>query len=186
MKFNFDKFLPKYEINTPKLRAAFLSQCHYESQGFTRIEENLSYSTLALIQTWPRCFSSKNAGCYAHQPQLIANRAYANRMGNGDENSGDGWRFRGRGLLQITGRNNYTMFAKFLKVTLEETIAYLETPDGAIEGACWYWQANNLNEIAATGDIAALTRHINGGLHGLAERESLYARYLAEEEGKNA
>lgn len=99
MKFDFDKFLPQYQITTPRRRAAFLAQCHHESQGFTRIAENLSYGTQALIRCWPSHFNAKNAGCYAHQPAKIANRAYANRMGNGPEKSGDGWLFRGRGDL---------------------------------------------------------------------------------------
>ncbi len=185
MKFDFDKFLPQHRINTPRRRAAFLAQCHHESQGFTRIEENLSYGTQALIRCWPNHFNAKNAGCYAHQPAKIANRAYANRMGNGDEKSGDGWLFRGRGLIQITGREMYTAFAEFKAMNLGDVITYLGTADGALESACWYWEKSGLNTYADRGDIKGMTRIVNGGLNGLNDRMVLFHRYL-EAEGRNA
>lgn len=185
MKFDFDKFLPRYQITTPRRRAAFLAQCHHESQGFTRIAENLSYGTQALIRCWPNHFNTKNAGCYAHQPAKIANRAYANRMGNGPEKSGDGWLFRGRGLIQITGREMYEAFAKFKGMGLGDVIAYLGTADGALESACWYWDKFGLNTYADEGNIKGMTRIINGGLNGLDDRVVLYRRYL-EAEGRKA
>ena len=181
MTFDFDKFLPQYKINTPRRRAAFLAQCHHESQGFTRIVENLSYSTQALIRCWPNHFNVKNAGAYAHQPAKIANRAYANRMGNGPESSGDGWLFRGRGLIQITGRAMYEAFAGFKGMPLGDLVEYLGTVDGALESACWYWQKHGLNTYADSGDIKGMTRIINGGLNGLNDRAALYHRYLAAE-----
>lgn len=185
MKFDFDKFLPLYEITTPRRRAAFLSQCHHESQGFTRIEENLNYGTQALIRCWPGDFDVKNAGCYAHQPAKIANRAYADRMGNGSEKSGDGWLFRGRGLIQITGRANYSAFSSFKEMGLGEAIAYLGTADGALESACWYWKTHGLNVYADQENIKGITRIINGGLNGLDDRMALYHRYL-DVEGRKA
>jgi len=181
MKFPFEKILPKYGITTPRRRAAFLAQCHHESAGFTRIEENLNYSTQGLIKTWPGDFDAKNAGVYAHQPQKIANRAYANRMGNGPEKSGDGWHFRGRGLIQITGRSNYSAFASFKGMSLDEVVSYLETADGALESACWFWKTHGLNIFADSGSFREITHRINGGYNGEAEREALYHQYLEAE-----
>jgi len=178
MKFDFEKFLPQYEINTPRRRAAFMAQIHHESAGFTRIEENLSYSARRLIEIWPLHFTAKNAGVYAHQPRLIASRAYANRMGNGPEKSGDGWKYRGRGLIQVTGKANYAAFASFKGISIDECIAYLETADGALESACWYWKSHGLNAFADQGETEAITRRINGGLNGIAERIALYHKYL--------
>jgi len=179
MKFPFDDMLPTYEINSPLRRAAFMAETHHESQGFTRIEENLNYGTQGLIRTWPQHFTIKNAPTYAHKPQMIASRAYANRMGNGPESSGDGWTFRGRGLIQITGRENYDAFAAFKGISLADAILYLGTADGALESACWFWQTRRLNAWADQGDIGAITKRINGGYHGLEEREQLYQRYLS-------
>jgi len=181
MIFYFEKFLPKYGINTPRRRAAFMAQCHHESAGFTRIEENLNYSIQGLIKTWPGDFNSKNAGVYAHQPQKIANRAYASRMGNGPESSGDGWLFRGRGLIQITGRSNYVAFASYKGISLGDAIQYLGTADGALDSACWFWETHGLNAFADAGNIVGITRRINGGLKGLKDREALYHQYLGKE-----
>jgi putative chitinase len=181
MKFDFQKLLPQYEINTPLRRAAFMAQVHHESAGFTRIEENLNYSTQGLIRTWPGSFHIKNAGVYAHQPQKIANRAYANRMGNGPESSGDGWRYRGRGLIQITGKSNYSAFASYKGMSPGDVVLYLGTPDGALESACWYWKTHNLNQYADQRELEAITRKINGGLNGLNERNALFHQYLIAE-----
>lgn len=178
MKFPFNEMLPKYEIDTPLRRAAFMAQVHHESAGFTRIEENLNYSARGLMNTWPSLFNAKNAAAYAHKPQLIASRAYANRMGNGPESSGDGWTFRGRTLIQITGKDNYSAFASYKGMSLPDAVLYMGTAEGALEAPCWFWKTRGLNAFADQGDIRAITRRINGGYNGLAEREQLYQRYL--------
>ena len=178
--------LPKYDIVTPKRLAAFLAQTVHESAGFTAVRENLNYSAQGLMKTWPARFNQTNAATYARQPEKIANKVYANRMGNGDEASGDGWRYRGRGLIQTTGKTNYTKLAQYIKKTLQETIEYCETVEGAVESACFYWASNNLNAIADTGDMAALTRRINGGVIGLADRLDKYKKTLEALEKTNA
>ena len=181
-----NKILPKYDIVTPKRLAAFLAQTAHESAGFTAVRENLNYSAQGLMKTWPSRFNSATATAYARQPEKIANKVYANRMGNGDEASGDGWRYRGRGLIQTTGKANYTKLAQYIKKTLQETIEYCETVEGAVESACFYWASNNLNAIADTGDMAALTRRINGGVIGLADRLDKYKKTLEALEKTNA
>lgn len=178
--------LPKYDIVTPKRLAAFLAQTAHESAGFTAVRENLNYSAKGLMKTWPARFNQATAVAYARQPEKIANKVYANRMGNGDEASGDGWRYRGRGLIQTTGKANYTKLAQYIKKSLEETIEYCETVEGAVESACFYWASNNLNAIADTGDMAALTRRINGGVIGLADRLDKYKKTLEALEKSNA
>lgn len=178
--------LPKYDIVTPKRLAAFLAQTAHESAGFTAVRENLNYSAQALMKTWPSRFNATTAAAYARQPEKIANKVYANRMGNGDEASGDGWRYRGRGLIQTTGKANYVKLAQYIKKSLEETIEYCETVEGAVESACFYWASNNLNAIADTGDMAALTRRINGGVIGLADRLDKYKKTLEALEKTNA
>ena len=178
--------LPKYDIVTPKRLAAFLAQTAHESAGFTAVRENLNYSAQALMKTWPSRFNATTAAAYARQPEKIANKVYANRMGNGDEASGDGWRYRGRGLIQTTGKANYVKLAQHIKKTLEETIEYCETVEGAVESACFYWMSNNLNAIADTGDMTALTRRINGGVIGLADRLDKYKKTLEALEKSNA
>jgi putative chitinase len=162
--------LPKYDITTPERIIAFLAQCGHESCGFTAVKENLNYNAAGLLKTWPRRFNAEQAEEYARQPERIANHAYANRMGNGPEESGDGWRYRGRGVIQLTGKDNYQAFAKAIGKTLELTVAYLETRIGAVESACWYWKLNGLNALADKNEVKAITRIINGGYNGLADR----------------
>jgi putative chitinase len=176
----FDKdILEKYEINTPKRVAAFKAQCHHESQGSTRKVENLNYSAQGLMNTWPSRFNTqKLADEYARQPEKIANKVYANRMGNGDEASGDGWKYRGRGFIQITGKDNYQAFSRCKGISLDDAVKYLETDEGALESACWYWQTRGLNGLADTGDIRGITKRINGGTIGIKERTELYNKYL--------
>jgi putative chitinase len=168
------KLLPEYEINNNKRIAAFLAQCAHESGGFTALKENLNYRWQSLRKIFPKYFHDDGiAQRYAALPnkqEAIANRIYANRMGNGDELSGDGYRFCGRGLIQLTGKNNYTWFAASLNITPEEATEYLMTFEGAVQGACWFWETNNLNMWADTGDILTLTKKINGGTLGLADR----------------
>jgi putative chitinase len=161
--------------DNPKRIAAFLAQVAHESGGFNFVKENLNYSAKGLMTTFKKYFPSEAlAKQYERQPQKIANRVYANRMGNGPEESGDGWKFCGRGLIQLTGKNNYTLFAKDLGISLDETVAYLETAEGAVSSAGWFWDNNNLNKICDTGDFVLLTKRINGGTIGLADRKHHY------------
>jgi putative chitinase len=171
--------LPKYDITTPLRVAAFMAQCGHESASFTALRENLNYRAVSLRKVFGKYFPTDAlAEQYAKQPERIANRVYANRMDNGDEASGDGWKFRGRGLIQLTGRHNYTKFAESVDMTLDEAIAYLETFEGAVAGACWYWSANNLNKWCDAGDMLTLTKRINGGTIGLEDRIKHYNRAL--------
>jgi putative chitinase len=172
--------LPEYEINTPERIAAFLAQCVHESGGFSAIKENLNYKAASLQKVFPKYFPTSDlAEDYAHQPEKIANRVYANRMGNGDEASGDGYRYCGRGLIQLTGHDNYLSFADSIETPLEEMPEYLATFAGAIQSACWFWECNDLNSLADTGDIKAMTKRINGGYIGLEDRMQHYEHIKA-------
>ena len=162
-----------YEMNAnPARLAGFIAQTAHESGGYTTIKENLNYSAKGLMGTFKKYFPSEDiANQYAKKPERIANRVYANRMSNGDESSGDGYRFCGRGLIQLTGRANYTKFANDLGMSLEETVAYLETPNGAVSSAGWFWDNNKLNQYCDSGDFVTLTKRINGGTIGLEDRK---------------
>jgi putative chitinase len=161
-------------ITVPRCVAAFLGQCAVESAGFQGLEEDLHYSAARLCQVWPNRFPTVEAAeVCAMRPETLANRVYASRMGNGDEASGDGWRFRGRGLLQVTGRTEYERFARAMGMTLEQAVAHAATPDGAVDSAVWFWTANQLNALANNWSIDLLTRKINGGGAGAAERSRL-------------
>jgi len=173
------EILPEYEINTPQRVAAFVAQCSHESGGFKFLKENLNYKAASLRKVFPKYFpDDATAAAYANKPEKIANRVYANRMGNGDEISGDGWKFCGRGLIQLTGKNNYTFFAGSLDIPFEETSGYLETFEGAVQSGCFFWETNKLNTWADAGDITTLTKKINGGTIGLAERKKQYKQAL--------
>lgn len=173
------EILPVYEINTPERVAAFVAQCAHESGGFKFLKENLNYRAESLMKTFPKYFSDMStAKAYEKQPEKIANRVYSNRMGNGDEASGDGFRYLGRGLIQLTGKNNYTIFAASIDTPLEEIPEYLQTFEGAVQSACWFWEQNNLNQWADKKDILTLTKRINGGTIGLADREKHYKHAL--------
>jgi putative chitinase len=174
-----NKLLPDYEINTPQRVSAFIAQCAHESGNFVFLKENLNYRAESLMRTWPRHFPTMEiANQYARQPERIANRAYANRMGNGPEESGDGARYLGRGLIQLTGKNNYEAFAESIETPVEEIPAYLETFEGAVQSACWFWETNKLNQFADTNDILTMTKRINGGTIGLEDRMKHYAHAL--------
>jgi putative chitinase len=173
------QLLPQYEINTPDRIAAFLAQCAHESGGFVFIKENLNYKWQSLRKVFPKYFPTDAlAQQYEKQPQKIANRVYASRMGNGPEESGDGWRFCGRGLIQVTGRDNYSWFAASLQISPEEASEYMETFEGAAQSACWFWESNNLNQWADKRDILTLTKRINGGTIGLEDRKKHYEHCL--------
>lgn len=176
------QLLPDYEINTAKRIAAFIAQCSHESGGFTALKENLNYKAATLRKIFPKYFPNDEiAQHYASLPnkqQAIANKVYANRMGNGDEASGDGYRYCGRGLIQLTGKENYTWFAASLEISVEEAAQYLETFEGAAQSACWFWETNKLNQWADAGDILTLTKRINGGTIGLEDRIKHYEHAL--------
>lgn len=176
------QLLPDYEINTPQRIAAFIAQCAHESGNFVFLKENLNYKAATLRKLFAKYFPDDLiAEKYASMPnkqEAIANRIYANRMGNGPESSGDGYRFCGRGLIQLTGRDNYTFFAGSLGITVEEASEYLQTFEGAAQSACWFWETNNLNKWADAGDIKELTRRINGGYIGLDDRIKHYEHAL--------
>lgn len=171
--------LPDYDINTPPRVAAFVAQCAHESGGFRAIRENLNYKAESLMRVWPRYFPDMaTAQRYAHHQEMIANRAYAGRMGNGPEETGDGWRFCGRGLIQLTGRSNYQAFADSLEMDINDVTEYLGTFEGAVQSACWFWENNNLNQWADKGDMVMLTKRINGGTLGLEDRIKHYNHAL--------
>ncbi len=173
------EILPEYQINTPQRVAAFLAQCAHESGGFIFLKENLNYKAASLRKVFPKYFpDDATASAYANKPEKIANRVYANRMGNGDEASGDGWRYCGRGLIQLTGKDNYTFFAASLDIPVEEAAEYLQTFEGAVQSACFFWEQNNLNQWADKGDILTLTKRINGGTIGLEDRQKHYQHAL--------
>lgn len=175
-----DSICPDYEINTPKRLAAFLAQCAHESNGFTALRENLNYRAASLMKTWPSRFPTLEiAKQYEKNPQKIANKVYANRMGNRDEASGDGWRYLGRGLIQLTGKENYQWFAASLQVDVEDLPEYMSTFEGAVQSACFFWETNNLNEEADDGNIKLMTKKINGGYLGLEDRVNHYNHALS-------
>ena len=176
------QLLPDYEINTPPRMAAFIAQCAHESGGFIAIKENLNYRWQSLRKIFPKYFPTDElAQQYASRPnkaEAIANRVYANRMGNGPEDSGDGYRYCGRGLIQLTGKDNYSWFAASLQISPEEASQYMETFEGAAQSACWFWETNGLNKWADQGDILTLTKRINGGTIGLEDRKRHYEHAL--------
>ena len=176
------QLLPDYEINTPQRIAAFVAQCAHESGGFTALKENLNYKAVTLRKIFPKYFPDDAiANHYASLPnkqEAIANKVYASRMGNGDEASGDGYRYCGRGLIQLTGKNNYQSFADSLEMNVEDVPEYLATFEGAAQSACWFWESNNLNQWADKGDILTLTKRINGGTIGLEDRIKHYEHAL--------
>ena len=177
-----NQLLPDYEINTPQRIAAFMAQCAHESGGFRTLKENLNYKAVTLRKIFPKYFPTDElANEYANKPnkqEAIANKVYANRMGNGDEASGDGFRYCGRGLIQLTGKDNYSWFAASIGITVEEAAEYLQTFEGAAQSACWFWENNNLNQWADKGDILTLTKRINGGTIGLEDRKKHYEHAL--------
>ena len=176
------QLLPDYEINTPKRIAAFMAQCAHESGSFTSLKENLNYKPASLRKLFGKYFPTDElAEEYCSKPnkqEAIASRIYANRMGNGPEESGDGYKYCGRGLIQLTGKSNYVAFADSLEITPEEASEYLATFEGAAQSACWFWETNNLNALSDIGDILTMTKRINGGTIGLEDRIKHYEEAL--------
>jgi putative chitinase len=175
----FSEVLPRYEITTIERVAAFLAQCGHESADFTVLKENLNYSAEGLSKVFPKRFPTVAAAQpYNRNPEKIANKIYSDRMGNGPEASGEGFKFRGRGAIQLTGKENYTKFANSINQSLDEAVAYTETLAGAIESACWFWNTNKLNALADATDIVTLTKRINGGTIGLEDRKHHFENNL--------
>lgn len=159
----------------PRRAPMFIAQTGEESNEYRDFIENLNYSWEALLHIFPSHFSSQeDAMNYNRQPERIANRIYANRLGNGDEASGDGWKYRGRGFIQITGMNNYEICGEALGVDLVSNPDYLSTLPGAVDSAVWYWNSRDISKFADADDVRECTRLINGGLMGLNFRQSSY------------
>jgi putative chitinase len=162
------------EVNTPLRQAMFLAQVAHESTQLNRLVENLNYSAAGLLATFPKYFDKAAAKAYERQPEKIANRAYASRLGNGKEPSGDGWKYRGRGLIQVTGKANYKDCADTLNMDLVNSPAMLEMAEFAAQSAAWFWRKHSLNKLADSGDLVTCTERINGGQNGLDAREVFY------------
>ena len=174
-----NQILPEYGIDTPQRVAAFIAQCAHESNGFRALKENLNYKAESLQKIFHKYFpTAELANQYAHNQEAIANRVYANRMGNGPEESGDGFRYCGRGLIQLTGKDNYQSFADSIDTDIEQLPEYLGTFEGALQSACWFWETNNLNNFADNNDILGMTKRINGGTIGLEDRQKHYQHAL--------
>lgn len=171
----------RFGIATPQQQAGFIGQCSHECGNFKVLEENLNYRAETLMKLWPKRFPTLEiANEYARQPRKIANKVYANRMGNRDEASGDGYRFRGRGCIQLTGHSGYYHAGKALGVDFVKEPDLVATPQYAALTAGWFWDTHSLNKIAEMGDWTTLTKKINGGVIGLQDRikhinDALYA-----------
>lgn len=176
----------EFEIDTPYRQAAFIATCGHESQQFQRVSENLNYSENALRSKFGKYFNGSTAAAYARQPERIANRIYANRMGNGNEASGEGWRYRGAGLIQVTGKDNQFAVAEHFGIPTDEIGDWLRTTEGAARSAGYYWQSNGLNELADVQDFRAISALVNTGnantpesrIIGWDDRQKLYERAL--------
>jgi putative chitinase len=174
-----NKAITHFDIDTRARACAFIAQVGHESAGLTATSENLNYSAEGLRRTFPKYFPTDAlAQRYARNPRMIASRVYANRMGNRDEASGDGWLYRGRGLIQVTGANLYAALAHDLQKTVAETVLFLETKDGAAMSAGWYWDTNSLNALADATRFTDLTKRVNGGVNGLQDRKEIWGRAL--------
>lgn len=168
----------KFHIDTPQRIAGWLAQCAHESTNFRELSENMNYSAEGLLKTFPKYFNAIEAAQCARKPEKIANRVYADRMGNGSIESGDGWKYRGRGLIGLTGKTNYRMFGRDIAQEKE----LLDNPDMLLEpkyatlSAAWFWAMNGLNQLADTKDIVGMSKKVNGGTIGLDHRKQLYTQ----------
>ena len=174
----FNKWSEKFGITTPLRAAHFISQCVHECAELKAFEENLNYSEKGLLKVFPKYFNATTAKQYARKPEKIANRVYANRMGNGNEASGDGWKYRGRGSIGLTGRSNYLAYSTsgFCVGDLMAHPEWLAKSPGCYKSAMWFWWKNGLNAIADTGDVNAVTKRVNGGYNGLDSRKKYLVR----------
>lgn len=186
---SFNMFSEVFKINTPKRVAMYLAQTLHESNYLKATEENLNYSADGLLKTFPKYFNAQTAQTYARNPQKIANKVYANRMGNGNEASGDGWKYHGRGYIMLTGKSNYQAFSKYDLCTAD----VLRDPDSvgkvnksnpkyylAQLASMWFWEKNKINDAADREDVQKATKIINGGINGLSNRQLLYRRFSRE------
>lgn len=180
---SFNQWYEVFKINTPLRIAAYLSQVLCESAFLSAKTENLNYSVDGLLKTFPKYFKTKaEAEIYARKPEKIANKVYASRYGNGNEASGDGWRYRGRGLIQLTFRSNYEEFSKYDLCTKD----VVRNPDAVAKypldqiSAMWYWEKKKINEPADRGNITEVTKRVNGGTNGQAQRGVIYRRLCNE------
>jgi putative chitinase len=168
----------KFHIDTPERVAGWLAQCAHESNNFRDLSENMNYSADGLLKTFPKYFNKLDVALYARKPEKIANKVYADRMGNGPESSGDGWKYRGRGLIGLTGKTNYRMFGK--DVGQEDEVLSdpdkLVLPKYATLSAGWFWAMNGLNQLADAKDIVGMSKRVNGGTIGLDHRKQLYTQ----------
>lgn len=169
----------KFGLNTPLIISHFMAQIEHES-GLKPIQENLNYSAERLLQVFPKYFNSKNVQGYHRFPEAIANVVYANRMGNGNYNSKDGWKYRGRGFIQLTGKDNYKALSKDTGIDYVNNPDLLLTESDALNSALWFWNKNGLNKLADSDDILSITKKINGGTNGLAHRKQLLSKYKKE------
>jgi putative chitinase len=170
-----NSLLPIFDITGLKRTSAFLAQSAYESGGYAKLSEDLNYKATTLMRLWPKRFPTLEiANRYVGDPEALANFVYASRMGNGDPATGDGYRYRGRGLFQLTGKDNYSKFAKYANIPVEEAPAYLETARGALHSALWFWDIHDLNSLADAGDMEGITQRVNGGQNGITDRIHLY------------
>ena len=172
----FNEWSDKFGISTPLRFVHFIAQIAHESGEFKSMEENLNYSADGLLRVFPKYFTKETAAQYARKPEKIANKVYANRMGNGDEASGDGWRFKGRGAIGTTGRDNYKAYAdsEFCVGDLMNHPEWLAQSPGCYKSAMYFWWKNGLNQIADTDDVVKVTKRVNGGTNGLAQRQYYY------------
>ena len=174
-----EEVFAKYDISTPVRQAAFIGQCAHESNNFKTLEENLNYKPESLMRVWPSRFPDlATAMKYAHNPEAIANKVYGGRMGNGVEETGDGWKYHGRGLIQLTGKENYDNCGKAISLDLINQPGLLAQPDGAVMSAGWFWNKKGLNALADSDDFETMTKRINGGLIGLDDRKAKIAKAL--------
>ena len=187
----------EFNVNTPQRISSFLAQCAHESGGFTMLEENLNYRAATLAACWPTRFAelgpdkkpkkdaqgknipTKVALAIEKKPEAIANLVYSSRMGNGSAESGEGWKYRGRGLKQLTGKYNYDKCGSYLGLDLVANPDLLLEPLPAARSAGWFWKSNNLAAFADANDIKGMTKKINGGFIGLEDREKRYKAVLA-------
>ena len=175
----FEETFAKYDISTQLRQAAFIGQCAHESGNFRILEENLNYSAARLMAVWPSRFTSELvAEQYAHNPQALAEKVYGHRADLGNTEDGDGWRFHGRGCIQLTGRNLYENCGKGLGVDLVGNPEYLVDPKYAALSAGWFWNKKGINPLADSQDYETMTRRINGGLNGLDDRKTKIAKAL--------
>lgn len=166
--------IDRFGIDSPELVAAFLATIGHESNHLTQLQENLNYGASGLLGTFPRYFTPEQAAHYARHPEMIANHVYANRNGNGDEASGDGWRYRGRGAIQITGRTNYLRIGTTLGLPLIERPELLIIPINAVLSAGQFWHDHHLNAVFLESGLRQVTRVVNGGLNGWEDRLALF------------